>query len=322
VNRALLEEFNRIGYRIYSLIPGLNMLAPFDRVAPLDPFQLNLFAAKDDCAGRLEQRGLLARRLDFDAPRARSDGDCWILNLENLTYAKRFISRWGRFRFGDSGLQRWLLDALPYTRRFLERWDPFRGKSDPDSLAYRDALNDYAEAYLPQTPAAYRPALLARSLSALSELLEGKSATFSRFSTWARVAADAGKRELAGKIAVGMIGAIDSGQLACEAGELFLSATNRFDGLDPGDEPAGWLVASLLEGAVRLGHYSSYFSGTATLPYLERLADSSYQNPEMERRRQLVRMQAGLQSHPEPCAVLQAQSTDNLNSEYWMAGRS
>ena len=50
VNVGLIQEFEQLGFKIYALVPGLNILAPFDSTAPIDPFQLNLFACKDDRA--------------------------------------------------------------------------------------------------------------------------------------------------------------------------------------------------------------------------------------------------------------------------------
>src|SRR4029079_8550701 len=179
----------------YSLIPGLNMLAPFDLTAPLDPFQLNLFAAKDDCAARLEQRGLLGLATDIELPRHPPDDDVWFEHIEKLAYSGRFLGRWVRFRSGTRGIAHSILYAVPYTRGLLERWRLFPAPGDPDLLAYLDALNDYARAYSQKTPPAYRPAFLARSLATLSDLLGGKSAPYSRLSTWARVAGDAGRRD-------------------------------------------------------------------------------------------------------------------------------
>jgi protein O-GlcNAc transferase len=51
-----------LGYASYRLVPGLGLLTPFDPAAPLDGYQLNLFACKADRAATLESRGLLARR--------------------------------------------------------------------------------------------------------------------------------------------------------------------------------------------------------------------------------------------------------------------
>lgn len=58
---------------------------------------------------------------------------------------------------------------------------------------------------------------------------------------------------------------------------------------------------------------------TLSLSLLERIAGRAYRLPEMERRRQLVRMRAGLQSGPEPHPILCARSDENLNPEFWCA---
>ena len=290
VNVGLIKKFEEFGYTIYALVPGLNMLAPFDSTAPLDPFQLNLFACKKDHAKILEQCGLLATSADGELPQHHLDKNLWVSFLKDK----------------------------PYGNFFLPLYDHLRESEEGDWPVYRQALNDYVSSHLPATPGKQRLAFLARSLATMTGLIYEKPVTFSRLCTWARVAAEAGKRGIAANIMDAMVNAINAGKITIDAGEPFLPTSNRFDSLDPAADPADWFLSGVIEAALRLGYFSSYFSGAATLPLLERLTHSRYQSQEMERRRQLVRIRSGLQQAPEHRPVLMAAGQDSLNTGFWM----
>jgi FkbM family methyltransferase len=55
----LVREFAALGYESYSLVPGLDMLVPFDADATPDDYLLNLFCCKRDRAEHLADRGFL-----------------------------------------------------------------------------------------------------------------------------------------------------------------------------------------------------------------------------------------------------------------------
>lgn len=59
LNLQLVERLAAAGYGTYKLVPGLDLLVPWDSKAALDPFQLNLFACKPDRAKLLERSGAL-----------------------------------------------------------------------------------------------------------------------------------------------------------------------------------------------------------------------------------------------------------------------
>jgi hypothetical protein len=63
--------------------------------------------------------------------------------------------------------------------------------------------------------------------------------------------------------------------------------------------------------------FSSIYSGTSSLSLLESIAKTAVRSPEMERRRQLIRIRAGMQPGPEPHPLLRQRSEDNLNPEFW-----
>src|SRR5258708_24947868 len=65
MNFELIRDFAAIGYDSYRLLPGLNLLVPFDAESPPDSYLLNLFCCNSVCANRLSARGLLLRSGDL-----------------------------------------------------------------------------------------------------------------------------------------------------------------------------------------------------------------------------------------------------------------
>lgn len=292
INLELINKFEQLNYKIFTLVPGLNMLAKFDPAAPLDPSGLNLFACKDDRAEILEQCDMLATSTDSEIPQHHSNKNLWATFLNDQPYGKYFLPHYNHFIESEAG----------------------------DWPIYRQALNDYVSSHLTTTTGKLRVAFLARSLATLTDLLNGKVTSFSRLCTWIRVATEAGNRGIAVNISAALIKAVDTGQITIDVSEPFFPAFNRYDTLNPENDPADWCLSSVIETNVRLCHFSSYFSGTITLPLLERLTKSCYQSQEMERRRQLIRIRYGLQQAPEKCPQLQAENQHNLNNEFWMSG--
>jgi FkbM family methyltransferase len=67
VNTELTGAFRSLDYRIYRLLGPATFLVPVGEESTLDDFELNLFACKDSCAARLEERGLLLRAIPAKA---------------------------------------------------------------------------------------------------------------------------------------------------------------------------------------------------------------------------------------------------------------
>ncbi len=59
INQGLLNAFTALGFEIYRLIPGLNVLAPFNPQQGIDGYLLNLFACKSTAAEKLKAKGQL-----------------------------------------------------------------------------------------------------------------------------------------------------------------------------------------------------------------------------------------------------------------------
>jgi hypothetical protein len=81
---------------------------------------------------------------------------------------------------------------------------------------------------------------------------------------------------------------------------------------------ARWCLASAVHQLEKLRAYSSYWSEPGkTIAAVETLRDLGHLTPEMERRRQLVRLRFGLQLAPEPDPLLAAGGPGNLNPGFW-----
>ncbi len=72
----LVESFNSLGYDSYRLLPGLNVLVPFDSSSFSDIYLLNLFACKQDQACQLRSQGKLVLQEEWQ-------GDQIVLIIDN-----------------------------------------------------------------------------------------------------------------------------------------------------------------------------------------------------------------------------------------------
>ena len=96
-NFGLINEFKAIGYDSYRLLPGLNVLVPFDAASPSDSYLLNLFCCNAARADRLAARGVLLRSADLARVGGNDAGAAyhWRRALAHLPYAAALASAWG-----------------------------------------------------------------------------------------------------------------------------------------------------------------------------------------------------------------------------------
>ena len=286
-NWELVEAVQARGFEIYRLVPGLQILVPFER-DDVDAFQLNLFAVKPSRAQSLETQGLAIRSLSPGAP----DESGMAIDLQAL------------------------LGQRPYAGKLVSGWCQ-RISEDADDLAQElvSGLALYCQAWDESLSMADRFKALRESHSRLSRR-QASSTENARLYSLARVAWELGKRESA-LDALNAICAKADSETHTPGGVPFLAVSDRFDNIEPGDAFAQWCLASVLDQRERLAAYSSYFRNQQALEALELLGKLPFQCVEMERRRQLVRIRFGLQAGPEPTPLLAQHSDDNLNPEFW-----
>src|SRR3989344_3477511 len=283
LNVELVEEFATLGYSSYKLIPGMNVLVPFDKNKKIDAYQLNLFCCKPDRAETLRQAGFLVREPCQDVKYAGQGSD-WIKYLRKFPYAAQLLPHW---------------HGWCEVNRTAGGWG-----------AYQEALNCYAASRKADITVTERFGYLERSYQLLSGLIEAQP-SFSRLVSFVRIASEVGERMVAVNILKFVLKGIkpDTSDIA----EPFLPVSPGYDVIDPGENMGNWIAAAIIEQWEKLHAFSSYFTGTASLSMLETLKKSGLQSAEMERRRQLIRMRAGLQRAPEPNQLLSREMPDNLN---------
>ncbi|MDX1432325.1 MAG: FkbM family methyltransferase [Gammaproteobacteria bacterium] len=292
INDALIDALRDLGYAAYRLVPGLGLLVPFAR-DDLDAFQLNLFAAKPQQAARLEAEGLLVARPAESGDAAELAGEDYLAFLAERPYARARVDGW--------------------------REAGGAGRGAPAGLAR--ALSLYSAAHGAATQSRLRHAALETALEAVVGALEDAGpdgrAGAACLHSLARVAWELGRRERA-LAALDALVELAATERHVPTAELpFLAVSAHFDALDPEGDAPEWSLAAVLDQRERLCAFSSYLGGESRLAALERLAKSRFALPEMERRRQLVRLRAGLQSAPERSALLAERSELNLNAWYW-----
>jgi FkbM family methyltransferase len=262
VHTQLIRQFEQAGYHPYRLIPGLNLLAPFSLKDDDDPFLLNLFCCKDDCAERFSSAGKLTR-LNESASLLPAPMD-WREYLSQFPYAKMLLGGWEA--------------ALRQTP--MPGWESYTA-----SLGYYLVSKTFVcpdERYL----------ALARSLRMMLDLCSLHS-NLPRLISLARIASEFGQRSIAVDTLGKALSAFHPG-VRLYLGEPFLAASVCHESLDPAGRVSDWLFASLCEQIMKLHHFSSYYTGQDTLANLLALQATGFQSAEIDRRVDLIKARYSL----------------------------
>jgi len=267
LNLELVQIFNEFGYASYRLVPGLNVLVPFDQEADLDRYTLNLFGCKAERATQLSDLGFLARM---------TAGEEIGQIVETL-----------RIEHGGAWLKSLL--ELPYGRMCMPLWRDTVAKGwDADVEA---ALSLYDLSRRTDLPANVRFEALRSSFTRMKKCCAAEARP-SRLATLARVALDYGARSVAIQSLNQLAGEILK-EGAVDLGEPFLPPCGRFDVIPSKDSQKRWLAAATMEALEKYHAYSSIFSGQAAWPRLDLIRQLGYGSEEMNRRWQLIGMLCG-----------------------------
>jgi FkbM family methyltransferase len=287
INQGLAERFAARGYRGYRLVPGLNLLAAWDPAAPVDSYQLNLFGCKRDRAKQLAARGLLVEAEELKLPQRPLEPGAW----KGLVQA-------------------------PFATGLAPAWLAAGGSGERAVSRHLEALDFYAVSRNPGAPARIRLGSLLKALEILRALaLDAPSPP--RLQSLARAAWEAGRQQEAVQALAQLMVLLDAAGEE-DFAEPFLSVCPEFEGRVPAGGVARWCLASAVHQLEKLRGYSSYWSEPGkTLAAVETLIELGHLTPEMERRRQLVRLRFGLQLGPEPHPLLAAEGPGNLNPGFW-----
>jgi FkbM family methyltransferase len=260
MNFDLIRDFESIGYDSYRLLPSLKLLVPFDADSPADSYLLNLFCCNAARADRLAARGVLLRSQDL-AGAGESDGGVgyhWRHALVHMPYAAQLASVWGMAE--DSG----------------------------DSADLDRALSLYARSRDAALSMADRVRALEASFSRFEALCE-RAPTRLRLASLARVAHDFGQRAVTVKALTQLVEFIRL-EGGVDPKEPFLAPLERFDSIAPGEALGEWIVGAILEQLEKREWLSTFYAGPSALVRLEAIHALGFGSPEMERRRDLVRL--------------------------------
>jgi FkbM family methyltransferase len=254
INLPLINKFGNMGYSSYRLIPGLNILVKFDPNTPFDDYLLNLFCCKEDKAALLENEGIIVR-------------DWKEKDAGNAALAQEYT---GKLAYGGP-----LLTAV-------------NSRQSDDTQDYYRILNTYIMSMSESASSTDRLGYLMGALRSLRNMLAKGEQRIERMVTFSRIAFDAGERHLGVQILSRLIKRYGA-DINYEIEELFLPASQRYDGIDPNSKIKEWLFSSILEQYIIKHHYSSYFSRQAALPVFEQLNELGFIDENMRRRHQLVK---------------------------------
>ncbi len=263
----LITAFEDLGYDSYRLVPGLNLLIPFDTVSVPDGYLLNLFCCKYDCADLLADAGFLLTSVPQEltaspsTPEQMHASHGWRQTLAHLAYGSELAAQWEQ------------------------------GMAQGGSVELTQALTCYAVSQDTALSAEKRFTALGRSFSLLKVLCEGQPVSL-RWASLARVARDYGARA----VAVAALNQLAQHLVAgnpINHGEPFLAPNRRFDSIPIGGQGFNWILASVLEEFENLSAYSSFYSGESARRRLEMIRDLGMGSDEMARRLNLLQRRFG-----------------------------
>lgn len=273
LNIELVREFAARGYASYRLVPGLDLLVPFDATAPADGYLLNLFACKPDRALQLEAQGHLL----YSPANPMHHGE------------RTPIPAQASGDVADAYGWRRALLALPYASSLHSMWEQMVSKGQ--SADVLEGLRFHALSRDPARTARERFQALQSSFDLLSAACERRP-FFLRLASLGRVAQEYGARSRAVE-ALGQLCADIMQDRQLDPREPFLAPSERFDRLPVVGPIGNWVLAAALEEWERRGTFSSFYAGPAAGQRLENIALLGYASEEMLRRRQLVRARFG-----------------------------
>jgi len=258
----LVDDFAALGYESYRLVPGLDLLVPFDPAATPDGYLLNLFTCKRDRAERLAASGHLV----FETANAESAAP--LPTHPDPLHALR---------------------TLPYAQSLEAMWAKTMAVGQSADVV--EALRLYAVSRDASASAAARLSSLQTSLRLL-EAAAKRSPSYLRLASLARVAQDHGSRAVAVSALQQLCSDILQKQ-TLDPSEPFLAPLARFDVVPAGSAVGNWVLAAALEASEQLSSFSSLYAGESSRQRLEIIAALGFGSAEMKRRLRLLEARFG-----------------------------
>ncbi|MFZ2542376.1 MAG: FkbM family methyltransferase [Gallionella sp.] len=274
LHMELVQNFAALGYDSYRLVPGLDLLVPFDAKLPPDRYLLNLFCCKRDRVECLAAQGFL---LD-------SAVHLPTMQTERFKDASEKVKNLNAYNW------RHTIAKLPYGVRLANLWE--QTVAAGSSAEVSEAISFYAISQDASLTSSERFEALAASVNTLNILCE-RQPSYLRLASLSRVARDYGSRSLAVKSLAHLHDTIRKDHKV-NASEPFLTPGERFDSVPPRDVVGDWVLAAILEELEKLGSFSSFYTGISARQRLEMIHALGFGSAEMERRLHLLQKRFGL----------------------------
>lgn len=267
MHMELVQYFAELGYNSYRLVPGLDLLVPFDAGSLADGYLLNLFCCKQDRAELLAAEGFLLTSVSQPPS----------IGIEKIK--KHNAYDW-----------RCTLAKLPYGVQLNNLWEQTEAAGSRAEID--EALSLHAVSRDLSLPPLERFCALNASFNLLKTLCDLQPSCL-RLASLARVAQELGERVIAVNALQQLIGVIFQHN-RIDPSEPFLAPGERFDSVPPGNAIGSWVIAAVLEERERLGSFSSFYTGTSAVQRLKIIQNLGFGSAEMERRLRLLQKRFGL----------------------------
>ena len=268
-NLDLISEFKSIGYDTYRLIPGLDILVPWEDIE-FDEYILNLFCCKTDTAERLANKNILLRKDSL----AQKDFNDFDKLYDDLISENNFYD--------------YIHKDIPYFNFLNSYW---KNSKNLQSINNQKAVFLYYMSQNNQYPAQERYQALKYSFQILSQECKSNSGN-ARLSSLARISGELGLRSIQVSALIQLRDSIFEDKIL-ELGEIFLLPERYQEQRSLGDwnsEISNWMISNILTTIEKKEYYSSFYSQDKTLGQLQQIKDLGYSDKEIDRRIDLINL--------------------------------
>jgi len=264
---TLIPTFAAMGYDVFQLVPGLDMLVPFSADKKPDSYLLNMFACKPDRAAALAQQGKLVTRFALEQKENQEEAVLEIARA-NSTYAWRNA-----------------IATLPFARSLASQWE--QAMSAQTNLDLVDALALHAMSRDMKAPPVQRFVALMSSLARFTRMIQSKP-TYCHRASYVRIASEAGQRDNALDVLDQMLQRVNQ-ENQFDMSEPFLPPCERFDRLDLGAPFNHWAICAMHEQYEWICSHSSFYVTEQTTRRLLFVQQLGFLGQDMQRRLNVAR---------------------------------
>jgi FkbM family methyltransferase len=264
---TLIPTFAAMGYDVFQLVAGLDVLVPFSADTKPDSYLLNMFACKPDRAAVLEQQGKLVTRFALKQKENQEEAVLEIARA-NSAYAWRNA-----------------IATLPYALSLASQWE--HSMSAQANLELVDALALHAMSRDMMVPPVQRLVALMSSLARFTRIIQSKP-TYCHRASYVRIASEAGQRENALNVLDQMLQKAHQ-EKQFDLTEPFLPPCERFDRLNLGAQLNHWPMCAMHEQYEWMCSHSSFYVTEQTIGRLQYIQQLGFLGQDMQRRLNVAR---------------------------------